>query len=241
MGAPGSGKGTQGRRLSEHFKVPYLASGDLLRRAIEQHSAFGEQVKSYVERGLYVPDEIMVPAAMHELVKLREEHGTDGVVLDGFPRTRDQAEALDKALQAEGRQVDRVLFLSVPKEILASRLAGRWTCRNCGATYNVETKPPRVMGVCDRCGQPLIQRVDDRSEMVNTRLNVYLESTVPMVAYYRQQTKLVEVDGNLPADQVTASLIAAADTGHAGPPQASRPPPTQPRSQHAVQQPQAAS
>lgn len=217
LGAPGSGKGTQGRRLSEHFKIPYLASGDLLRRAIDQQSELGKQVKQYVERGLYVPDDVMVPAAMGELRALREEWSTPGVVLDGFPRTRDQATALDAALAAESRAVQRVLFLTVPKQVLVARLAGRWTCRNCGASYNVNTHPPRIAGRCDRCGHSLFQRVDDRADTVERRLTVYLESTVPLVAYYRQKGLMVEVDGNRAEDEVTAALVAAAEGRDAAP------------------------
>ena len=210
MGAPGSGKGTQGRRLSEHFHIPYLASGDLLRRAIDQGSDLGRQVKQYVERGLYVPDELMVPAAMAELAALRAEWGTKGVVLDGFPRTREQAQALDRALAEHGAGVQRVLFLHVPKHVLVSRLAGRWVCRNDGMSYNVQTKQPRVPGLCDLCHQPLIQRIDDDTEKVERRLTVYLESTVPMVAYYEQRGLLVQIDGDRPADEVTEALIVAA-------------------------------
>jgi adenylate kinase len=209
LGAPGSGKGTQGRRLSEHFGVPYMASGDLLRRAIDQHSPLGEQVRQYVERGLYVPDDVMVPAAMQELEHLWTEWGTDGVVLDGFPRTREQAVALDEALGLRGKEMSRVLFLYVPTEVLISRLAGRWTCR-CGRSYNLNTHPPKYDRVCDADGLPLFQRVDDKAETVERRLTVYLESTVPLVAYYKQQSKLVEVDGNRAEDEVTAALIAAA-------------------------------
>ena len=210
LGAPGSGKGTQGRRLSEHFGVPYMASGDLLRRAIEQHSPLGEQVRQYVERGLYVPDGVMVPAAIAELKTLRKEWHTPGVVLDGFPRTREQAMTLDEALAGNEMAVQRVLFLAVPKEVLLSRLAGRWTCPNCFASYNMQTHPPAVPGTCDRCGHALIQRVDDRAETVDRRLTVYLESTVPLVAHYRQQDLLMEVDGNRAEDEVTRALIAAA-------------------------------
>jgi adenylate kinase len=209
MGAPGSGKGTQGRRLSEHFGVPYLASGDLLRRAIEQESPLGQQVKQYVERGLYVPDTIMVPAVIQELTAVSQEQGTAGVVLDGFPRTREQAAALDAALSERGHRVQRVLFLTVPKEVLDARLAGRWTCPNCMATYNARTRSPRQPGICDRCGHALIQRVDDREELVDRRMGEYLQSTVPLVAYYRQQCRLVEVDGNRAPDEVTAALITA--------------------------------
>ena len=211
LGAPGSGKGTQGRRLSEHFHVPYMASGDLFRRLIDQGNPLGEQVGQYVERGLYVPDDVTVPAVMEELENLRQEWDTFGVVLDGFPRTRGQAESLDEALRSDGKRVERVLFLAVPKDVLVDRLAGRWTCRSCGATYNVATHAPNTPGVCDRCGHSLVQRVDDGPEMVERRLNVYLESTVPLVAYYRSKGRLVEIDGNRLERDVTAALIAAAE------------------------------
>ncbi len=209
LGAPGSGKGTQGRRLSECFHVPYLASGDLLRRAIDQGTPLGQQVRQYVERGLYVPDEVMVPAAMAEIGQLRQEWGTAGVILDGFPRTREQAIALDEALAREGRQVHCVLFLHVPREVLLERLAGRWVCPQCGASYNIQTNPPQRVGLCDVCGHALVQRVDDRAETVARRLDVYLQSTMPLVAYYRQRGLLVEVDGNRPPEAVTRSLVEA--------------------------------
>jgi len=211
LGAPGSGKGTQGRRLAENFGIPYMASGDLLKRAIEQHSSLGEQVRQFVERGLYVPDHVMVPAAMEELARLRSEHATVGVVLDGFPRTREQAETLDEALAARDESLERVLFLHVPKEVLLSRLAGRWTCGTCLRSYNVLTHPPKQDMSCDVDGSPLFQRVDDRAETVERRLTVYLESTVPLVAYYKKTNRLTEVDGNRPETEVTAALIAAAE------------------------------
>jgi adenylate kinase len=213
LGAPGSGKGTQGRRLSQHFRIPYMASGDLLRRAIEQGTPLGQQVKQYVERGLYVPDEVMVPAVMAELEELRREWGTSGVVLDGFPRTREQAVALDDALAARGEQVHCVLFLTVPKEVLIARLSSRWTCPNCGATYNLQTHPPRTPGVCDRDGGRLFQRVDDRPETVERRFTVYMESTVPLVAYYREKGKLIEINGDRTEDEVTAALVGAVTRG----------------------------
>jgi len=210
MGAPGSGKGTQGRLLSQHFGIPYLASGDLLRRAIEQQSEIGRKVQSYVERGLYVPDDLMVPMVISELERLKGEHHK-GVILDGFPRTREQAASLDEALAREGAGVTRVLYLYVPKEVLVSRLASRWTCSNCGATYNLSTKPPRREGVCDLCGHALFQRVDDQPDKVERRLSVDLEKAVPLVAYYHQQGILADVDGNRPAAAVTADMIAAVD------------------------------
>jgi adenylate kinase len=212
LGAPGSGKGTQGRRLAEHFKVPYMASGDLLRGAIDQRTPLGEQVRQYVERGLYVPDDVVVPAAMQELERLRAEWGTAGVVLDGFPRTREQAVSLDEALRLRGMMIDRVLFLYVPKDVLMARLADRWVCRS-GHSYSLKSHPPKVDKVCDVDGLPLFQRVDDRAETVERRLTVYLESTYPLVDYYRQDGRLVEVDGHQSKDEVTAALIAAAETG----------------------------
>jgi adenylate kinase len=169
----------------------------------------GEQVRQYVERGLYVPDDVMVPAAMEELEHLRRQWGTAGVVLDGFPRTREQAITLDRALGERGESLQRVLFLHVPKEILMARLAGRWTCGTCLRSYNMQTHPPKVDRVCDLDGSPLFQRVDDQAETVERRLTVYLESTVPLVAYYKQSGRLVEVDGNRAEGAVTASLIAA--------------------------------
>ena len=209
LGAPGSGKGTQGRRLSDHFKIPYLASGDLLRRAIEQDTAFGRQVREYIERGLYVPDDIMVPAAITELDRLRADGG--GAVLDGFPRTREQAASLDASLGERGAQLDRAILLEVPRDVLMPRLAGRRVCRSCNASYHVETKPPKRDNICDVCGGQVIQRVDDKPEMVDDRLRVYFERTWPLVAYYKGRDRLAQVDGNRPEPDVTAALIRAAD------------------------------
>lgn len=210
LGPPGSGKGTQGRRLSDHFQVPYLASGDLLRRAIAQDTPFGHKVKEYLDRGLYVPDEIMVPAAIQELRVVRAHSTGNGVILDGFPRTREQAEATDRALAAEQTQLDRVLFLNVTREVLFPRLVGRRVCDRCGASYHVDTHRPKVDGVCDRCGGMLVQRPDDRPEMVDERLDVYFRLTLPLVEYYTEQGKLVQVNGDQAEGTVTQALIAAA-------------------------------
>jgi adenylate kinase len=210
MGAPGSGKGTQGRILSRHYQIPYLASGDLLRHAIEEQTDLGRQVQSYIERGLYVPDTLMVPAVMDEMARLYRENAR-GVILDGFPRTREQAAAVDAALAQSDERIKRVLFLYVPKEVLVARLASRWTCSNCGATYNLQTKPPKLAGTCDLCGHTLFQRVDDQEDKVERRLSVDLEKAVPLAAYYHQQGLLREVDGNRGSTEVTAALIAAVD------------------------------
>lgn len=217
MGAPGSGKGTQGRLLARHFQIPYLASGDLLRRAIEQQSPIGQKVQSYVERGLYVPDDLMVPMVTLELDRVtREQAGRRpgapaGVILDGFPRTREQAVSLDEALARSGESIRRVLYLFVPKDVLVSRLASRVTCSNCGATYNLLTKRSGVEGVCDNCGQRLYQRIDDHADKVERRLSVDLEKAVPLSAYYHQRKILCQVDGNRPTAEVTAALIEAVE------------------------------
>src|SRR5262249_13841956 len=158
-----------------------------LRRAMDQHSELGEHVRKYVENGEYVPDEIMVPAAMHEIGTLRREWHTSGVVLDGFPRTREQAEALDQALAADQNRGRAVLSLAGPNEVLIARLSGRRICRNCGATYHLETKPPKVAGICDVCGHTLVQREDDGRETAERRLQVYSDSTLPLVDYYRER------------------------------------------------------
>ena len=208
LGAPGSGKGTQGRRLSEHFSIPYLASGDLLRVAMQNDTALGRQVTEYMERGLYVPDKIVVPPLIKEFDRLFAESG--GAVLDGFPRNREQAEVFDSALTERGTQLDRALLLDVPREVIEPRLVGRRVCRACNASYHVETKPPKVAGVCDRCGGEVVQRVDDRPEMVDSRLRVYFELTWPLVAHYKQKHRLAQIDGNRPESDVTAALIDAA-------------------------------
>jgi adenylate kinase len=209
LGAPGSGKGTQGRRLSEHFKVPYLASGDLLREAMGKDTTFGRQVGEYIERGLYVPDEIVVPPLIAEVDRVRREGG--GAVLDGFPRTRDQAEVLDKSLGERGSAIGRVLLLEVPRDVLIPRLAGRRVCRSCQTSYHVETKPPKVDSICDVCGGEVYQRIDDKPEMVDDRLRVYFERTWPLVAYYKGTQRLAQIDGNRAEAEVTAALIRAAD------------------------------
>ncbi|HEU5317246.1 MAG TPA: nucleoside monophosphate kinase [Chloroflexota bacterium] len=209
LGAPGSGKGTQGRRLSEHFKIPYLASGDLLREAMGKDTSFGRQVSEYIERGLYVPDEIVVPPLIAELDRVQREGG--GAVLDGFPRTREQAEVLDRSLGERSSGIDRVLLLEVPRDVLLPRLAGRRVCRSCNASYHVQTKPPKVDAICDVCGGEVYQRVDDKPDMVDDRLRVYFERTWPLVAYYKGKQRLAQIDGNRPESDVTAALIRAAD------------------------------
>jgi adenylate kinase len=211
MGAPGSGKGTQGRSLASSLGVPYLASGDLIRRAIADRSRWGEQVRSYIERGLYVPDEDIVPVFLQALVASNPVGSRIGGVLDGFPRTAEQALALDKALGAFSPPISQIaLVLDVPEDVLIARLSGRWLCSGCNASYNVQSHPPIMVGVCDVCGRALMQRVDDRRDTIQERLVVYGISTRPVVDFYAARGSLRHVNGDEAELKVRESLLTAA-------------------------------
>jgi adenylate kinase len=222
IGPPGSGKGTQGRLLAASLGLSYLASGDLLRQAIADESALGLAVRQYIERGAYVPDELMVPAAVEAITPLLGRG--NGVVLDGFPRSQPQAAALERALDGLQRASTdsslavRVLalVLTVSTEMLIDRLAGRWICSGCGAPYHTTTHPPRVAGSCDSCHRPLIQRVDDRRETVRPRLELYEQTVAPLVTYYRERGLVLEIDGERKREDVTAALTGAVATMLAG-------------------------
>jgi adenylate kinase len=209
MGAPGSGKGTQGRQLAASLGYPYLASGDLVRKALAERTAWGESVRSYIEAGHYVPDDVIVPVFIEALCKVMG--GTEcGAILDGFPRTAEQAVALDKASSHVGHTaLPCAVVLEVPEEVLISRLSGRWLCVGCHATYNVQVRPSHMPGVCDACGEALEQRVDDRRETIRSRLAVYHENTTPVLGFYRSRGGLASVDGDLAAGEVRDALIEA--------------------------------
>ncbi len=204
LGPPGSGKGTQAHRLAAEGKLWYLASGELFRRAIASGDGVGQRARQYVERGLLVPDNVTVDVVMSHLA---EPEAAAGVILDGFPRSRPQAEALDAALKGRDQRIDHVLYLNVPLNVLEARLVGRWLCRSCTAVYHDVSQPPREAGVCDVCGGELYQRVDDRPETIARRLEAYTQTTVPLIAYYQQQGVLREMDGNGPIEAVTVALI----------------------------------
>lgn len=210
MGAPGSGKGTQGRQLASSLGYVYVASGDLVRKALAERTAWGEGVRSYIEAGQYVPDEIIVPVFLDALHGAIVEGG-QGAVLDGFPRTAEQAVALDKASIAEKfASKPCAVVLEVPEEVLIARLSGRWLCVGCHATYNVQARPSQMPGVCDTCGEALEQRVDDRRETIQHRLAVYHESTERVIDFYRARGGLASVDGDLSATEVRHALVNAA-------------------------------
>jgi adenylate kinase len=208
LGPPGAGKGTQGERLVKKYKIPHIATGDIFRAAIKEGTELGLLAKDYMERGLLVPDELVV-----ELIceRLAEEDTAQGFLLDGFPRTLAQAEALDAALAEMGAPLTAVINVDVDQDVLVERLTGRRVCRGCGSTYHIKFNPPTVRSVCDKCGGELYQRSDDSVETVHQRLEVYRKQTEPLIAYYQKQGILYTVDGSRDIDQVFAEITSYLD------------------------------
>ncbi len=204
LGSPGSGKGTQGERLQEDFDLPYYATGDILRAAVREDTEIGRQAKEYMDRGDFVPDDVIV-GVIAERIALKEAE--DGFILDGFPRTQVQAEALAKKLEELGRQVSIAILIDVDDEEVVRRLGGRRTCPN-GHIFHVEFDPPEKEGVCDVCGEPLEVRDDDKPEVIRHRLDQYHEKTEPLIAYYEDQGLLRRVDGDKPPEEVTDRIRA---------------------------------
>jgi len=205
LGAPGAGKGTQAEVLRDALGMAHISSGDLFRLHMKNETPLGKQAKVYYDRGELVPDSITIQMILD---RLTERDTEQGVILDGFPRTLPQAEALTEALAAEGLRVDRALYVKVPNDTLLDRLSGRWICRNCGAVYHEIYNPPSVPGICDNCGHAeLYQRVDDKRETAENRLRVYFEQTTPVIDYYREQGVLDEINGDLPIERVTADMM----------------------------------
>ncbi|MEN8613774.1 adenylate kinase [Dehalogenimonas sp. THU2] len=204
LGAPGAGKGTQAAVIAEKMNMAHLASGDLFRKAIERDDDLGRQVKTYLENGQLVPDEVTVNMVLKRIAELDD---VTGVILDGFPRTLSQAATLNLALGGHGEKVDRVVYIAVPEAELERRLSDRWVCRGCQATYTSADK--EAMESCRKCGGELYQRPDDTPETVKRRLAVYFRETAPLIDYYRQTGTLVEVDGQGEVDGVTARIARA--------------------------------
>ncbi len=197
MGPPGAGKGTQAVRIAETYGIPHISTGDIFRATVKAGTALGAQLQQYMSQGLLVPDEITIQI-VHD--RLQQPDCASGFLLDGFPRTIEQAIALDKTLGA--KPIDLVISIEVPDEELIKRLTGRRVCQNCGATFHIHFNPPQAEGICDQCGQELHQRVDDTITTVKNRLEVYNRQTEPLIAYYREQEKLVSIDGSQAIDQV---------------------------------------
>ena len=206
MGPPGSGKGTQAANLAELIGASAVSSGDLFRDHQRRDTELGRLARSYMERGAYVPDDVTIGMIMEWI-----EHPARaaGFVLDGFPRTRAQAAALDDAMSKRGGGVDRVIFIRVSDAELVRRLGGRVICSACQRPFNLNSSPPESEGVCDDCGAPLYQRDDDKAEVVANRIDVYNSQTQPVVDYYRESGMFSEVDGELPVEEVGAALRAA--------------------------------
>ncbi|GAB4540954.1 MAG: hypothetical protein Kow0063_31330 [Anaerolineae bacterium] len=206
LGPPASGKGTQAAQLREMLDLPHVASGDLFRENLKNETELGMKAKAYIDRGELVPDDVTIAMVMD---RLRQPDCAQGALLDGFPRTMAQAEALDQALAARGHKISVVTYIAVPDEILVERVSGRRICRVCGESYHIQFNPPQKPGICDRDGGELYQRDDDKPETVRQRLKVYWEQTSPLIDYYRQQGVLVEINGDQPIEAVQADLRAA--------------------------------
>lgn len=202
FGPPGAGKGTQSSFLIERKGFAHISTGDLLREAIKAQSALGLEAKKVMDQGLLVPDEVVIG-----LVEERLQAKPDGsFIFDGFPRTAAQAEALDQLLGQLGKPVTKAIFLEVDQSVLVKRLTGRRVCQGCGAVYHVDSKPSKVEGVCDLCGGELIQRPDDKEEVISKRLQAYEESTAPLKSYYGDQGKFVSIDGEGAVEEVYGRL-----------------------------------
>ena len=205
VGAVGAGKGTQAGILSREFGLPHLASGNLFRAAMAAGTELGEQARGYMERGELVPDEITIGMFMDELAK---PIASRGAILDGFPRTVGQAEALDETLARQGERIRRVISIEVPFESLVRRVAGRWVCPQCGTPYHEDSDPPQVPGICDRDGTPLRQRDDDRPEVVRARLERQVPPMLEVVAHYEAAGIVDHLDGTQPIEAVTDAIRA---------------------------------
>jgi adenylate kinase len=203
LGPPGSGKGTQAKKLVAEKGWPQLSTGDMLRAAISAGTELGRQAKSFMDRGALVPDEVVIGLIAEQS---KSTDAKAGFILDGFPRTIPQAEALDKMLGERGWKVDRAVLFHIPDSELLKRLTGRRTCAKCGSMFHVETAPSKQANVCDNCGSSLIQRDDDKPEVIQKRLSVYHQQTAPLVDYYRKQEKLRELDATRNPEAVSQAL-----------------------------------
>jgi adenylate kinase len=206
FGPPGVGKGTQAERLKDELQIAHVATGDLFRDNLKRETELGQLAKSYMDRGALVPDEVTIGMVRE---RLKEADTQNGVLFDGFPRTVAQAAALDKLLSERGGRIEKVLFIHAPDDVLLDRLGNRWTCKKCGAVYNLNSKPPKVASVCDVCGGELYQRPDDNPATQQKRIEVYAAQTAPLIEYFDQKGMLARIDGQQPIEKVTADVKAA--------------------------------
>ena len=204
LGAPGAGKGTQAKQIADKYSIPHLSTGDIFRANIKNGTELGKKAKQYMDQGALVPDELTCDLVMD---RIQQDDCKNGFVLDGFPRTIPQAEALDAALGKINEKMDYAIDVDVPDENIVNRMSGRRACLNCGATYHLISIPPKVEGICDRCGSEIVLREDDKPETVQKRLKVYHEQTQPLIDYYKNQGILKSVDGTQPMDEVFKAIV----------------------------------
>ena len=203
LGAPGAGKGTQAKQIAGKYSIPHISTGDIFRANIKNGTELGKKAKEYMDQGLLVPYELTCDLVMD---RIQQDDCKNGFVLDGFPRTIPQAEALDAALTKIGEKMDYAIDVDVPDENIVSRMSGRRACLDCGATYHIVSLPPKTEGKCDHCGSDLVLRDDDKPETVQKRLTVYHEQTQPLIDYYKNQGILKSVDGTQPMEAVFTAI-----------------------------------
>ena len=204
LGAPGAGKGTQAKQIADKYGVPHISTGDIFRANIKNGTELGKKAKEYMDQGLLVPDELTCDLVMD---RIQQDDCKNGFILDGFPRTIPQAEALTAALEKIGQKMDYAIDVDVPDENIVNRMSGRRACLNCGATYHLISIPPKVEGICDVCGEKLILRDDDKPETVKNRLSVYHEQTQPLIDFYAKKNVLAEVDGTKDMEEVFEDIV----------------------------------
>lgn len=204
LGPPGAGKGTQAAEIVKKYNVPHISTGDIFRKNIGEGTELGKKAKEYMDKGLLVPDELVVAIVKD---RLSEADCREGFLLDGFPRTVDQANALDNELKSLDYKLDYVINIHVDKESLIERAVGRRICKDCGATYHIKFNKPKVDGKCDLCGGELFQRSDDTEETVTKRIEVYLEQTEPLIGYYKEKGILVDINGDQDIDKVFSDIV----------------------------------
>lgn len=205
LGAPGAGKGTQAKQIAEKYSIPHISTGDIFRANIKNNTELGKKAKEFMDQGLLVPDELTCDLVMD---RIAEDDCKNGFVLDGFPRTIPQAEALDAALAKTGQKMEFAIDVDVADENIVNRMGGRRACLNCGATYHIVSIPTKQEGICDKCGNPVVLRDDDKPETVQKRLTVYHEQTQPLIDYYKKQGILKSVDGSQPMEKVFSDIVA---------------------------------
>ncbi|MEM4541487.1 MAG: adenylate kinase [Archaeoglobaceae archaeon] len=205
LGAPGAGKGTQAKFLAEKYGIPQISTGDMLREAVEKSTELGKKAKEYMNQGKLVPDEIVVGIVKE---RLKQKDCERGFILDGFPRTIAQAEALDAMMVELGKKIDAVINIHVSEDEIVKRIVNRRICRKCGAIYHLIYDPPKKNGVCDKCGGELYQRDDDKEEVVRERFKVYRKNTEPLIEYYKRKGILFDVDGTKDIEKVKAEILS---------------------------------